>query len=356
MKITFLVNQYARISGGNRALFEYANRLKRRGCEVRWFVMPPRVKWSRPLKKIKTYFADATVKPASSVDWMENSLPIEILPRKDAALIPDADVFVATAWQTAEFAATLAEKAGRKFYFIQHHESLWMRDQKTAEQTYQLPFQKIVISTWLSDLLREQYGQSAHILVTPVNNEVFYPAEKVWNTPRRVCMLHHDYDWKGFDDGIAAIRQTRAAGESVDLVAFGEKLEDPAPLFRKAGFEFEYHYRPTKEKLRDIYVSSDIYLCPSWHEGLGMPPMEAMACGSALVTTDTGGCRDYAINGETALVSPPKDATALSQNLLSLLRDEQLLFALAERGQKKILSMDWEANCDALLQLFKNNS
>ena len=54
-----------------------------------------------------------------------------------------------------------------------------------------------------------------------------------------------------------------------------------------------------------------IYLCPSWDEGLGMPSMEAMACGSALVTYDNGGSRDYAHDGETALVAPRRDLPAL---------------------------------------------
>ena len=47
MKISFMVNQYARISGGNRLLFEYANRLKKAGQEVRWFVLAKHIKWYR---------------------------------------------------------------------------------------------------------------------------------------------------------------------------------------------------------------------------------------------------------------------------------------------------------------------
>ena len=51
MKISFMVNQYTRISGGNRALFEYANRLKEKGHEVRWFVLAEHCKWFRLDKK-----------------------------------------------------------------------------------------------------------------------------------------------------------------------------------------------------------------------------------------------------------------------------------------------------------------
>ena len=52
-----------------------------------------------------------------------------------------------------------------------------------------------------------------------------------------------------------------------------------------------------------------------------MPSMEAMACGAALVTYDNGGCRDYARDGETALVAPRRDVAALAAALGRVLDD-----------------------------------
>ena len=48
---------------------------------------------------------------------------------------------------------------------------------------------------------------------------------------------------------------------------------------------------------------------PSWEEGLGLPGIEALACGAALARTDTKGGRDIALDGETALVTPPAAPT-----------------------------------------------
>ena len=71
-----------------------------------------------------------------------------------------------------------------------------------------------------------------------------------------------------------------------------------------------------------------------------MPAMEAMASGCAVVTTDTGGSRDYAIDRETALVSTPKDVEGLANNLTTVLDDQQLKIRLAKTGQKKIMEFD----------------
>jgi len=355
MKITFLLNQYARISGGNRALFEYANRLQSLGHQVQWTVLGKKIKWYRIDKKLRAFQKKPQIVSPESVDWLENKIPIQVLPYNDRNFIPSADILVATAWQTAEFAATLPKDRGEKFYFIQHHESLWSRDKEEAENTYLLPFKKIVISTWLQSIMEECYGQSPEVLVTPVDRHLFHCDNKQWHQPRRVLMLHHDYDWKGYVDGIEAIKIVRAGNRPVDLVVFGEKMSDPKPLFDSAGFEFEYHYRPTGDKLRELYSSCDIYMCPSWYEGLGMPAMEAMACRCALVTTDTGGSRDYALHGQTALVSSPKEPGELAKNLAILLEDNSRLELLSENGFKKIQEFDWEENTQRMARVFEES-
>ena len=314
MKITFLL-PHVRLSGGVRALLEYANRIFALGYEVRILLTAESHKWYRLAKKLKSLGKNPIALNPKFIDWFDNQVPITRLPDNKSAFVPPADVLIASAWQTARFAATLPNETGKKFYFIQHYESLWTREKERAEQTYRLPFQKIVISSWLQQVLADNYQQEASLLVTPVDKNLFFCKEKFWNTPPRVCLLHHDYDWKGYQEGIAAIQQVRSENREVELVVFGEKVKDPRDLFQQAGFEFEYHYRPTGDQVARIFSSCDIYICPSWHEGLGMPAMEAMACRSALVTTDTGGSRDYAIHRETALVSPPKDVEGQADNL-----------------------------------------
>ena len=355
MKITFLLNQYKRISGGNRALFEYANRLKRRGHSVRWFVLTKPIKLYRVDQWPKIFKRKVTVLSPDVIDWLDNKIPIEILSVNDASLIPDADILVATAWQTANFSASLPLSKGEKFYFIQHHESLWAKDKSKAQKTYHLPLKKIVISTWLKEILKTDYQQDAEALVTPVNEFTFYKEKNNDEINSRVCIMHHDYDWKGYKDAIKAVKKVRAENCEIELVVFGEKLKDPTPLYEEAGFTFEYHYRPTGEALRKIYSSCGTFLCSSWYEGLGMPAMEAMMCGAALVTTDTGGSWDYALNEETALVSPSKDPEALAKNLARILGDDSLRLKLAEMGYQKIRQFSWDTNCEYLVRCFENS-
>ena len=108
MKISFMVNQYARISGGNRLLFEYASRLKKAGQDVRWLGLAKPIKWYRLDKRIMACAQGITTMPPEIIDWVDNTIPIEIHPVNHPKYIPDADILVATAWQTAEFLANLS--------------------------------------------------------------------------------------------------------------------------------------------------------------------------------------------------------------------------------------------------------
>jgi glycosyltransferase involved in cell wall biosynthesis len=67
-----------------------------------------------------------------------------------------------------------------------------------------------------------------------------------------------------------------------------------------------------------------------------------MACGCALVTTDSLGVREYALHEKTALISEPKNPEKLSHNIIRMLRDNDLRISLAESGHKFIKNFTWE--------------
>ena len=86
--------------------------------------------------------------------------------------------------------------------------------------------------------------------------------------------------------------------------------------------------------LREVKV----LVLPSWEEGLGLPGIEALACGAALASTDTKGGRDYALPGETALVTPPHEPELLADSVIRLLREPELSARLTMHGRKHVLA------------------
>ena len=323
-----------RIAGGVRAILTYADRLAGRGHDVT-LVVPAR-------GALRALWLNAH---GRGPDWMPGfRAQLRWVRRWRADGLPDGDAVMATAWQSAPVVAAAPARCGAKFYLVQHYESLYHGDPAAVDATYRLPLEPIVISTWLRDVLRERFGREATVLVTPVDCALFHrvPVEVRTSRPR-VLMLHHEYAWKGVADGVAAVDKARPRVPGLTLVGFGVKPPRGASPYD------EFHADPPQATLAALYSGCDIYLCPSWDEGLGMPPMEAMACGAALVTYDNGGCRDYARDGETALVVPRRDVDALADALARLATDGALRARLATAGCAHVTTaFDWDRSVDRL--------
>jgi glycosyltransferase involved in cell wall biosynthesis len=321
-----------------RAILTYADRLAARGHAVT-VVVPARTRWRAAWRTL------AGGRP----DWIRDfRARVAWVAAWDAAALPDGDVVVATAWQSAAVAAAAPARCGAKFYLVQHYESLYHGQAEAVDATYRLPLRKIVISTWLRDVMRERFGSAAEVIVTPVERELFHRVDVAVEPPRpRVLMLHHEYAWKGVADGLEAVARARRGVPTLRLVGFGVKRPRvPLPYD-------EFHENPPQPRLAALYSGSDIYLCPSWDEGLGMPPMEAMACGAALVTYDNGGCRDYARDGETALVARRRDVEDLAVKLERVASDEALRARLAAAGRAFVTTaFDWDGAVTRLETLF----
>ena len=80
--------------------------------------------------------------------------------------LPDADVVVATWWETAEWVARLSPSKGAKAQLIQQMESNFpYQPVDRVEATWRLPLQKIVVSQWLADLARDRFGDPTSVIV-----------------------------------------------------------------------------------------------------------------------------------------------------------------------------------------------
>jgi len=87
---------------------------------------------------------------------------------------------------------------------------------------------------------------------------------------------------------------------------------------------------------------ASLFLSSSRVEGFGLAVAEAMACGCAVVSTDSGGVRDFAIHGITALLTEPGDAEGLASHVCTLARDEEERTRLAGSGMERVASFTWE--------------
>jgi glycosyltransferase involved in cell wall biosynthesis len=145
---------------------------------------------------------------------------------------------------------------------------------------------------------------------------------------------------KGNDTVIAAI----AGVPGADLVIAGGpdagQLHDDAEVARLCGIAEEcgvadrvcFTGRVPHEDVPAMLSSADVVVSVPWYEPFGIVPVEAMACGKAVVVSAVGGHLDTVEDGVTGRLVPPRDPAALTGVLAELLADPGLRRKLGTAG------------------------
>lgn len=108
--------------------------------------------------------------------------------------------------------------------------------------------------------------------------------------------------------------------------------------------------RVTAHELITLYSMADIFAFPSFFEGFGIPPLEAMACGTPVITSNTSSLPE--VVGDAALLVNPHDTDALAAAIARLLTDEQLREELRQKGYQQAARYTWANSARKMLAVY----
>ena len=94
------------------------------------------------------------------------------------------------------------------------------------------------------------------------------------------------------------------------------------------------------------------FVFPSLYEGFGLPPLEAMACGTPVITSNVSSLPE--VVGDAALLVDPEDVAALAAALARVWRDEMLRAELRVRGLARARCFSWERTADLTLEVYRS--
>ena len=353
MKITFPTFGFG-TAGGEKALVRIADRLVDKGHDVT-FVVP----FVCGYQKIYSTKAKLVRTPPIITGYKQLSVPYIVFLTSCVALvpkIPKSDIVCASFCMTAlpTVIATKLLGKGIPFYFVQHYESLFFDKpldggfRSYARHTYKHFDNIITISKWLDDKIYEHTGRRTTIIHPGIDLDAFSPRQKIGQSTTVVLCLGVNSVWKGNSDVIRAMEIVYEKFGNVKLVIVGRtqiKVNSDIPHEQR---------KANDQELAELYSSCDVFVLGSWYEGFPAPPLEAMACGAPVVTTDNLGIREYGIDGENCLIVPPRNPEAMANAILRLLSDEELCKKLSENGPKTASQFSWDKTTDKIEHLFKD--
>jgi glycosyltransferase involved in cell wall biosynthesis len=348
MRINFILPAYIREPiGGYKVIYDHANFLASRGHRVS--IIFPRSLLTQPLRllpwlKARAWAVKRRYRHRPLIAWhpLDRRIQLRLPPNLSGQYLPDADATIATAWSTADPVAGLPAIKGAKFYFIQGYET-WATDAETVHATWRLPLHKIVVSKWLQGIgAGLGVGDITHV-PNGLDLGVFRTTDAPADRPLSLLAAYHTAEAKGLPDALAALEAYHCRFPDVPIAMFGNPdRAEGLPSW------ITYHGGLGGPTLAALYNRHALFTSASRSEGWALTPAEAMACGCVFAGTDSGGVTDYAVHGQTALLSPPSDPQALLANLVRVTEDRELRERLRVAGHIAIQAFTLETSSTAL--------
>lgn len=338
LDVTYVL-PHQNVTGGMKILLEHVRRLRACGHRVRCVLRHPSAARAIP-------------------PWSDAAADEEVLLRAGQsarAAVPRTDVVLVGWFQNLP---EWADAGHPVLYFEQGHELLFgdvppgpagAALEAQLEAALRLPVPVAAVSSCVAELVARRFGRRAGVVTNGIDTARFRPDGHA--PGRRVLLVGHPaLPFKDFATALETVRLTHAAVPDLSLTWVSQV---PARLSAPP-FPYRNVVAPPQGELPAIYAAHDALLFTSRYEAFSLPPLEAMASGVPVVTTQCGGVTTFARPGWNCAMAPPGRAPALASALATVLRQPACARALAERGRRTAERFSWDAAIqgveDALLR------
>lgn len=197
-----------------------------------------------------------------------------------------------------------------------------------------------------------------HLGVDPVfqrySEEDYKKARVKFGIPSGKIILHVgvNYSYKNVEAVLEVLKMLEKDGACLVKVGAGwNKFQSSFISKNGLGNRIIHLGYITKEELSLIYGCVDCLLIPSFYEGFGLPPLEALACGTPVVASNAGALPE--VLGDAAILVDPKDVKSIVEMVKRIFSDKFLVNELKAKGFKQVAKFDWKNTASKTLSIYE---
>lgn len=209
-----------------------------------------------------------------------------------------------------------------------------------------------------------QLGLEPHkvFVITPAASNEFKPADaaempSVSARGHTILSVGTTHNYKNFARLLEAFTLLRSRSRSPLLLVIagmpgGVDAELRASIERAGLTEsVQMPGRVARAELMRLYRTADLFVCPSLHEGFGLPVLEAMACGLPVVSSRAASLPE--VGGEAVIYFDPLDVKEMAAKMELVLETTELRRELIERGVRRAQQFSWRRAAEETLTVFE---
>jgi len=354
VKVT-IVLPWLSYGGGTRVAAIYADALRRRGHEVFVISTPKKVpSFRRRVGSLLGGRGWPTSGRHQPSHFDDMAVEHRVVDRFRAIVdddVPNADVVVATWWETAEWVGALSRSKGKKAYFLQHYEVHESQPGDRVRATWRLPMHKIVVAEWLADVARDEFGDhEVSVVANAVDPQLFQAEVRGKQQRPTVGFMFSTTVWKGCANTIEACRLAAKRLGDLRVLCFGVMTPTKELLLPEGA---EFFFQPSQDIIREIYASCDAWLFGSLREGFGLPILEAMACRTPVIGTPVGAAPELLSDGRGEIVrlNDPADMARAIESVC--LMEEGKWRSMSDVVHERATSYTWVDAADRFEEALK---
>lgn len=308
------------VSGGVKVIFEHANRLTKLGVKV----------------TIVAHYEKPTWFPIEA-EYIQVPFDLEL-----AKGIPNCDVIVATYWDHIQ--TCIETGIAPVVYFEQgdfhlfDYENMNPTFKHFIQKQFQIPPFIYTVSSLASKLIQSIYGRKAQVYSNAIDEKIFTfeGRKEIGEHPYLLMMGRDSTTFKGISYIIDAYEKIK---NEFELNLYWITPEEPSEKMKER--VTKCFINPSQESIASLYRGAALYVSGSIYESFSLPPLEAMACGCPVVTTNNEGVLEYAKHKENALICQMNDSEDMAEKIKKLLSNPKLKEKLIRNGLETANRYNW---------------